>query len=157
MQFSLGDVIVSMFWFMLLFAWIWLLIAILSDIFRDHGMSGWGKAGWTLFIIAVPWLGALVYLIARGSSMNERARQQALRQEEQMRQYVRDVAPPVTSTSAELAKLADLHQRGVLDAAEYAQAKAGVLAGTPSPAGLAPADDTQPGASQPGTTPRQPV
>ena len=60
------DIILSIFWFMLLFAWIWLLISIFADIFRDHELSGWGKALWALFIIVIPWLGALVYLIARG-------------------------------------------------------------------------------------------
>ena len=70
---SLGNVLVSIFWFMLLFAWIWLLITVFADIFRDHELSGWGKALWALFIIVIPWLGALVYLIARGRSMNERA------------------------------------------------------------------------------------
>ena len=65
--------VISIFWFMILFAWIWLLISIFADLFRDHELSGWGKALWTLFIIVLPWLGALVYLIARGKSMNERA------------------------------------------------------------------------------------
>ena len=76
-DFGLWDVFVSIFWFMLLFAWIWLLISIFADIFRDHELSGWGKALWGLFIIVVPWLGALVYLIARGRSMNERSVAQA--------------------------------------------------------------------------------
>ena len=69
---SLWDVLVSIFWFMMLFAWIWLLISIFGDLFRDHELSGWGKAFWTFFLIVLPWLGALVYLIARGRSMNER-------------------------------------------------------------------------------------
>jgi hypothetical protein len=74
---SLWDVMLSTFWFMILFAWIWLLIAILSDIFRDHDLSGWGKARWTLSLIVVPWLGALTYLIVRGRPMNDRAPVQA--------------------------------------------------------------------------------
>ena len=56
---SLWDVLLSIFWFMLLFAWIWLLISILTDIFRDHELSGWGKALWTLFLIVIPWLGSV--------------------------------------------------------------------------------------------------
>lgn len=131
--FSLGDVILSMFWFMLLFAWIWLLIAIISDIFRDHELSGWGKAGWTFFLIVVPWLGALVYLIARGSSMNQRAMDRARQQDQMMREYVRDAAGPGTaSTADELAKLADLRDRGVISPADYEQAKAKVLGAGPS-------------------------
>jgi uncharacterized membrane protein YcjF (UPF0283 family) len=139
-NFSLWDVFVSMFWFMLLFAWIWMVIAILSDIFRDTTMSGWGKAAWTLMIIVFPWLGSLIYLIARGGSMNQRAIEQAQRQEAQLREYVQDVASP-TSTADELAKLADLRERGVLSVEEYDQAKASVLGQVP-------------GAT---VTPRQPV
>jgi Phospholipase_D-nuclease N-terminal/Short C-terminal domain len=125
---SLWDVMVSMFWFFVLFAWIWLLITILGDIFRDHELSGWGKAGWTLFLIVVPWLGALVYLIVRGRSMNERARAQAQRNEERSRQYIQDVAAssPV-STADELTKLADLHNRGAISDGDYEQAKTKVL------------------------------
>jgi hypothetical protein len=65
------DILLSIFWFMLLFAWIWMLITILADIFRDHDLPGWRKAMWTLFIIVIPWLGALVYLVAR--TVDERA------------------------------------------------------------------------------------
>ena len=72
-DFGLWEVFLSMFWFMLLFAWIWMLIAIFGDIFRDHELSGWGKALWSLLIIFLPWIGVLAYLIARGRSMNERS------------------------------------------------------------------------------------
>ena len=87
-DFGLWDVFVSMFWFMLLFAWIWLIIAILSDIFRDRTLSGGAKAMWALFIVIIPWLGALIYIFARGDSMNERNHQAALDQQAQMRAYV---------------------------------------------------------------------
>ncbi|MHA6793629.1 SHOCT domain-containing protein [Pseudonocardia bannensis] len=123
---SLWDVLVSIFWFMLLFAWIWLLIAILSDLFRDHDLSGWGKALWTLFIIVFPWLGALVYLIARGRSMNERARAQAERNDQAFRSYIRESAG-TASTADELSKLADLRDRGAISADDYELAKAKVL------------------------------
>jgi hypothetical protein len=130
--FSLGDVIISVFWFMLLFAWIWLLIAIISDIFRDHQLSGWGKAGWTFFLIVIPWLGALVYLIARGSPMNERAMERARQQDQAVREYVRQSAGPASvSTADELSKLADLRDRGVISPADYEQAKAKVLGAGP--------------------------
>jgi phospholipase D-like protein/putative oligomerization/nucleic acid binding protein len=125
---SLWDVMVSMFWFFVLFAWIWLLITILGDIFRDHELSGWGKAAWTLFLIVVPWLGALVYLIVRGRSMNERARAQVQRNEERSRQYIQEVAASNTvSTADELAKLADLRDRGAISDVDYEQAKSKVL------------------------------
>ena len=106
------DVILSIFWFMILFAWIWLLISIFADIFRDHKLSGWGKALWALFIIVVPWLGALVYLIARGRSMNERTRAQAERQDHAFRQYVQDAAGTQPSVADEMAKLASLSRPG---------------------------------------------
>lgn len=130
---SLWDIFVSIFWFMILVAWIWLLIAILGDIFRDHELSGWGKGLWVLFIIVVPWLGAIVYLIARGASMNERARAQAERNEKEFRQYVKQTAgSDTTSTADELAKLADLRDRGTISAEDFEQAKAKVLAHQPA-------------------------
>lgn len=138
-EFSLGDVMVSMFWFMLLFAWIWLFVTILADLFRDTQLSGWGKAAWTIFLVLFPWLGALVYLIARGRSMNERAMEQGQRQEARMREYVRDVAAPA-GTADELAKLADLHQRGILSEVEYGQAKQTLLGQVPA----ATAQDVRP-------------
>ena len=127
-MFSLGDVIVSIFWFMLLFAWIWLLIAILSDIFRDRELSGWGKALWTLFLIVVPWLGALVYLIARGASMNERNQQEMERRQALYHPSAAYHAPSTASTADELAKLGELRDRGALTTEEYERAKSKVLA-----------------------------
>ena len=129
----LWDILVSIFWFMLLFAWIWLLVMIFSDLFRDHELSGWAKAAWALFLIVLPWLGALVYLIARGRSMNERAREQVVGDQQDFRRYVRGaVTGSSSSTADELAKLADLRDRGVISSEEFAQAKARLL-GTPAP------------------------
>jgi hypothetical protein len=128
----LWDILVSIFWFMLLFVWIWLLVTIFGDLFRDHEMSGWGKALWVLFLIVVPWLGALVYLVARGRSMNERARAQAERNEHELRRYVQHVQASSPSTADELAKLADLRDRGTISEQEFAQAKVHLL-GTRAP------------------------
>jgi hypothetical protein len=125
-DFGLWDVIVSMFWFMLLLAWIWLIISILSDIFRDHELNGGAKALWTLFIVVVPWLGALVYIFARGDSMNERSRQAVLDNQAKMRSYVQDAAGS-TSVSDELRELAQLRDSGVITVAEYEKAKVKVL------------------------------
>jgi hypothetical protein len=134
------DIFASIFWFMILFTWIWMLIAIVGDIFRDHELSGWGKALWTLFLIVVPWLGSLVYLIARGRSMNERALAQAQRNEQALGQYVRETAAVgTTSTADELSKLADLRDRGTLSVAEFELAKAKVL-GTGSASAVAHTD-----------------
>jgi hypothetical protein len=125
--FGLWDVFVSMFWFMLLVSWIWLVIAIFGDIFRDRELSGGAKALWTLFLIVVPWLGALVYLIVRGRSMSERTAQASEANEQRMRAYVRDAAGNA-STADELRKLAELRDDGTLTPTDYEQAKAKALA-----------------------------
>lgn len=138
----LWDILVSILWFMLLFSWIWLLVMIVGDLFRDHELSGWGKALWALFIIVIPWLGALVYLIARGRSMNERTLAQAQRQDQAFRQYVQDAAVSQPSAADELAKLATLRDQGAISEQEFAHAKAKVL-GTPSPGSAAAAPNPQ--------------
>jgi hypothetical protein len=126
-DFGFWDVILSMFWFMLLIAWIWLLISILGDIFRDRTLGGGAKALWVLFLIFLPWLGALIYLIARGGSMHERAAEAARANDAAMRAYVRDAAGS-SSMADELAKLKQLHEAGTLTDADYEKAKAKVLA-----------------------------
>jgi hypothetical protein len=139
---SLWNVVVSIFWFMILFTWVWMLITIFGDIFRDHELSGWGKALWTLFLVVVPWLGALVYLIARGRSMNERALAQAQRNEQAFGRYVLETAGArPTSTADELGKLADLRDRGTISAEEFQHAKAKVLGREPGPAAPAHTDE----------------
>jgi hypothetical protein len=135
------NITASIFWFMILFTWVWMLISIFGDIFRDHELSGWGKALWTLFLIILPWLGALIYLIARGRSMNERALAQAQRNERAFGQYVRETAgTPATSTADELGKLADLRDRGTLSVGEFEVAKAKVLGTHPQAAASAHTD-----------------
>ena len=126
-DFGLWDVIVSMFWFMLLVAWIWLLISILGDIFRDRSLGGGAKALWTLLIVFLPWIGAIAYLIARGGSMNERADEAARQREEATRSYIQSVSS-TSSPADELAKLAALRDSGTITAADYDLAKAKVLA-----------------------------
>ena len=130
---ELWEAMVSIFWFMLLVAWFWLLITIISDLFRDRELSGWSKGLWCLFIILLPWLGVLVYLIVRGRSMHERAYESAMQEERQFRQYVQEVAQPTgASVADELAKLADLRDRGAITSADYEAAKSQLLAGTAS-------------------------
>jgi len=125
---SLWDVLVSIFWFMILFAWIALFIQIMLDLFRDPETSGIAKAGWTVLLIVLPWVGCLTYLIVRGRSMSDRARQQAERNEQDLRRYVQSVAAPTSeSTASELTKLVDLRDRGAITADEYDRAKAQVL------------------------------
>jgi hypothetical protein len=127
-HFGFWDLIVSMFWFMLLFAWIALVVSIFSDIFRDRELGGVAKALWTLFLILVPWLGALTYLIVRGRSMNERSAQAAQERDESLRKFVREAAATTSGTADELGKLVRLRDEGVITASDYEQAKAKVLA-----------------------------
>src|SRR4051812_50095667 len=91
-DFGLWDVFVSTFWFMLLFAWIMLLFRIIGDIFRDDELSGGMKAFWTLFIILLPWLGVLVYLIARGGSMAGRSIKEAQAADARTPAYIQKAA-----------------------------------------------------------------
>ena len=128
-DFSLWDMLISVFWFMLLVAWISLLFRIFADIFRDDSLGGGMKAFWTVFVLLLPWLGVLVYLIARGSSMNQRSLKHAQDVDARMRAYVRDAAGSGGSNvSSELRDLAALRDAGTLSPAEYDQAKAKVLA-----------------------------
>jgi len=107
--------------------WIWILIYIFIDIFRSHDLSGWGKALWFIFVLFIPLIGVLVYLIVRGSSMQQRAQQEARQQDQQFRAYVQDAAGS-GNTADQLAKLADLRDRGVITADEFEREKAKVLA-----------------------------
>jgi ABC-type multidrug transport system fused ATPase/permease subunit len=124
-----GQVFLSMLWFFVFFIWIWLLITVFADIFRDHEMSGWAKAAWVIFVIIFPYLGVFVYLIARGGSMAKRAAASQQRADEQFKQYVQSAASTGSGSAAdELARLADLKAKGVITDAEFEQAKAKALA-----------------------------
>jgi len=129
---NLWDVMVSIFWFMLLVAWFWLLIAIVSDIFRDRELGGVAKGVWCLFVILLPWLGVLCYLIARGPGMADRSARQAAANEQQFRSYVRDVASSGPSVADELERLARMRDQGTITASEYELAKQQVLRGDAS-------------------------
>jgi len=107
--------------------WIWILIYVFIDIFRSHDLSGGMKALWFLFVLFIPLIGVLVYLIARGGKMQERAVQQAQQQDREFRSYVQDAAGSQT-TAEQLTKLADLRDRGVITADEFEREKAKVLA-----------------------------
>ena len=127
-QFGTGQVFWSMLYFFLFFIWIWLLISVFGDIFRSSDLSGGGKAAWCIFVIVVPYLGVFVYLIARGNKMGEHAAQAAQAQDAAFRSYVQEAANTAPSDVDQLAKLATLHDQGVLDDAEYARMKAKVTA-----------------------------
>lgn len=119
------DLFWAMLWFFLFFLWIWLLIAAFTDLFRSE-MSGWGKALWAVFMIVLPLLGVLAYLVAHGGEMQERSMKHALAMEERQRGYIKSVAGS-PSTADEVAKLADLHDRGVLTDTEFNTKKAALL------------------------------
>ena len=108
--------------------WIWVLIYVFIDIFRSRDLSGWAKALWFIFVLFIPLIGVLVYLIARGDSMHERAVQQAQQQDRQFRQYVQDAAGGSQTPADQLTKLAELRDRGVITAEEFERQKAKVLA-----------------------------
>jgi hypothetical protein len=125
--YTFGDGLLTVLEIALLFLWIWIAIGVVLDIFRSHDLSGWGKALWLLFIVILPLLGVLIYLIVRGRGMHERTVGTARSQDEAFRQYVRRAA---ASPADDLAKLADLRDRGVLTEEEFQSAKAKALGGT---------------------------
>ena len=128
-SYPLLDIFWSILELFLWIIWIWILIWIFIDIFRSHDLSGGGKALWFLFVLFIPLIGVLVYLIVRGGSMHERAVQQAQQQDQQFRQYVQDAAASSpASTADQLTKLADLRDRGVISPEEFEREKAKVLA-----------------------------
>ena len=120
------DLFWTLLWFFLFIAWIWLLIAIFADIFRNE-MSGWGKAGWVFFVIILPFLGVLIYLIAHGDAMQNRAVQSQANQDAAQRAYIQDAAESGGSSADQLEKLASLHQQGVLTDEEFQTQKAKLL------------------------------
>jgi ABC-type multidrug transport system fused ATPase/permease subunit len=126
-SYPLLNVFWSMFIFFLWVIWIWILIMVFIDIFRSPDLSGWAKALWFLFVLLIPLIGVLVYLIARGSKMHEHAAQQAQQQDREFRAYVQEAAGS-QNTADQLAKLADLRDRGVITGEEFEREKAKVLA-----------------------------
>ncbi len=119
------NVLGSIFMFFLLVAWIWVVISVVSDIFRSKDLSGWGKGIWMFFVIVLPWLGVLAYLIFRGDGMQERTIEAITKANEQQRNYIKDVAG--VSTADELTKLGKLKEKGVLTDAEFETQKARLL------------------------------
>ena len=108
--------------------WIWVLIYVFIDIFRSRDLSGWAKALWFIFVLFIPLIGVLVYLIARGGKMHERAVQEAQQQDQAFRAYVQDAAGSQSNTADQLSKLADLRDRGVITPQEFESQKAKILA-----------------------------
>ncbi|NBE56813.1 SHOCT domain-containing protein [Streptomyces boluensis] len=125
-DYPLLETFLTMLWFFLWVMWLFLLFRVVMDIFRDDELSGWAKAGWLVFCIVLPYLGVLVYVIARGRGMGRRDAQQAKQQEAAVQDYIRKSAGSGTKAD-EVAKLAELHKSGSLTDEEFEKAKAKVL------------------------------
>src|SRR5215472_15053729 len=123
------DAFLTMLYFFLFIIWIWLLIMVFIDIFRSRDLSGGAKALWVIFVIIIPLVGVLVYLIARGGKMQERAAAEQADQQKQFDAYVRETAgSPGDTTADQLSRLANLKNQGVLSDAEFEAQKAKILA-----------------------------
>jgi hypothetical protein len=126
--YPLLDAFWTMLEFFLFIIWIIILFRVIVDIFRSRDMGGWGKALWLLLVIVLPFVGVIIYLIARGKGMGERDVQEARARDQEFRAYVQDAASgPDASPADQLAKLADLRDRGVITDADFEQQKAKIL------------------------------
>ncbi len=127
-EFGTGQVLWSFLWFTLFFIWIWILITVFADIFRSDDLGGGGKTLWIIFVIFLPYLGVFVYLIARGNKMQERNMKSMVAQEAAQREYIQSVAATSGSVSEELARLADLRDKGAISEDEFQALKAKAMA-----------------------------
>ena len=123
---SFGEGLLFIFEFFLLFAWIWILISVISDLFRDHELSGVAKAVWVFFLVFLPFLGVLLYLIVRGNGMRDRAVKEQADAKKHFDEYVRQQAGGGSSAD-ELHKLSELKAKGDLSSEEFERAKAKLL------------------------------
>jgi uncharacterized small protein (DUF1192 family) len=124
---SFGELLLITLEIFFFVIWIWILITILTDLFRDHEISGWGKAAWVLFLVFIPFLTSLIYLIARGGGMRDRTIKAQADAKKHFDEYVRRQAH-TGSAADELHKLAELKDKGALSAEEFERAKAKLLA-----------------------------
>ncbi|HMU27680.1 MAG TPA: SHOCT domain-containing protein [Solirubrobacterales bacterium] len=124
-SYDLGDALLTTLAIFFFVIWIWIVITILMDIFRDHELSGWWKAVWVIFLIFIPFLTAFIYLIARGSGMRERAIKEQADAKKHFDEYVRETAQ--TTPVDELHKLDQLRQSGGITEDEYAKMKAKLI------------------------------
>ncbi|KRF34171.1 hypothetical protein ASG94_15700 [Nocardioides sp. Soil805] len=123
-----GEVLLWSFWFFIWIAALMVWFRCLFDLFGDHTLSGWGKAGWAVLLIFVPWVGALIYLIARGRSMTERQVAKAKELQAAQADYIKQVAATPTSSAEQIAHAKELLDSGVIDESEFATLKAKALA-----------------------------
>lgn len=123
---SFGELLLICLEVFFLVIWIWILFTIITDLFRDHQLSGWAKAAWVLFLVFIPFLTALIYLIARGGGMRDRTIKAQAEAKQHFDEYVRTQAH--ASPADELHKLNELKEKGAISAEEFDKAKAKLLA-----------------------------
>ena len=123
-----GEVLLWSFWFFIWIAALMVWFRCLWDLFGDRSLSGWAKAGWAILLIFVPWLGALIYLIVRGRSMNERQRTAFAERQAEQEKYIQEVASSSKSPTDEIARAKELLDSGTITQAEYDSLKAKALA-----------------------------
>jgi hypothetical protein len=123
---NFGDILLMVFEIFLFVVWIWILFTIITDLFRNHEMSGWLKAVWLVLLVFIPYVTALVYLIVYGSDMRERQLRAQAEAKHEADHYIRAAAH--TSPADELHKLHELVEKGALTEAEYDRAKQKLLA-----------------------------
>ena len=124
---TFGDILLTTIWIFFLFAYLMLLFFILTDLFRDHSLSGWWKAVWVVALIFFPLVTALVYLIARGGGMQERSAQEAKKMQDAQDAYIRTVAAP-QDPADQIAQAKKLLDDGTIDQADFDKIKAKALA-----------------------------
>jgi ABC-type multidrug transport system fused ATPase/permease subunit len=125
-DYDLGDALLTVLSIFFLVIFIWILIVILTDLFRDHEISGWAKAAWAFFLIVFPYVTAFIYLIARGKGMRERSIREQAEAQKEAEAYVRRVAG--SSPVDELHKLNDLREKGAISQEEFDRMKAKLVA-----------------------------
>lgn len=132
MTFASSYPLLNAIWTMLVFfgfvIWLWMLFAVLVDVFRRHDASGWVKAGWTVFIVALPFLGVLVYLIAHGRDMAERRAADVQTSQAQVDQHIRTVAGGGGGPAGEIRDAKELLDSGAITQAEFEEIKRHALA-----------------------------
>lgn len=129
-DYPLLNVLFTTMWVFLWIMWLFLLVRVFMDLFRNDRLSGWAKAAWCLFVLVLPFVGVLVYLVAQGRGMGEREAQQAQMAEQEVREYIQEAAAGAEgpSQAEQLAKLAELKDHGDISEEEYQRAKNHVLA-----------------------------
>ena len=122
------DVLLWSFWFFIWIAALMVWFRCLFDLFGDSTLSGWGKAGWSILLIFVPWLGALIYLIARGRSMTERQMKAIAEQQAAQQEYIQQVAGKSASPASQISDAKALLDSGAISPAEFESLKAKAMA-----------------------------